>query len=397
MLPALCATQITSWGVLYYAFPNLRSAITAETGWSATVTTAAFSAALLTSAAVGIPLGRVLDRNGPRAVMTGGSVLASLSLLAVAAAPTLPLFVAAWFAAGTAMAATFYQPAFAAVTRWWGESRVKALTAVTLTGGLASTVFSPLTALLVGPLGWRGTYVVLALVLALITIPAHALALRAPWPPLPESTDSTARKPEEHIARSRPFVLLTCAMTLSGFTIWAVLIAMVPLMIERGASVTTAAWALGLCGVGQAVGRACYAAVARRTTVATRTCLLIGAGGVSTALLGLVRGPIWLLLVLAAFAGIVRGNLTLLQATAVSDRWGIAAYGRLSALLAAPVTVTSALTPFITAALAPLLGGYPRLFLLLAGVSVLSMLFAMATGARRPTAPSTGTSGSGGR
>ena len=77
------------------------------------------------------------------------------------------------------MAATFYQPAFAALTRWWGPDHVRALTVVTLAGGLASTVFAPLTAALADHLSWRHTYLVLAVILAAVTIPAHALALRA--------------------------------------------------------------------------------------------------------------------------------------------------------------------------------------------------------------------------
>ncbi len=108
VLPALCLTQITSWGILYYAFPVLLPKITAATGWSATAGTGAFSAALLVSAVAGVPLGRVLDRRGPRAVMTVGSVLGTLSLLAVATAPNLALFIGAWMLAGVAMAATFY-------------------------------------------------------------------------------------------------------------------------------------------------------------------------------------------------------------------------------------------------------------------------------------------------
>ncbi|MDX3615506.1 MFS transporter, partial [Streptomyces europaeiscabiei] len=177
-LPALCATQITSWGIVYYAFPVLNPQITASTGWSSTATTAAFSGALLMSAVTGIPVGRILDRRGPRAVMTTGSVLGVLAVLAIASAPNLIAFTAAWLLAGVAMAATFYQPAFAALTRWWGEDRIRALTIVTLAGGLASTVFAPLTAVLAEHLSWRNTYAVLAVVLALVTIPAHALALR---------------------------------------------------------------------------------------------------------------------------------------------------------------------------------------------------------------------------
>jgi hypothetical protein len=52
-LPALCVTQITGWGVVYYAFPVLAPRIAHDTGWSLDATTAAFSAALLVSALAG--------------------------------------------------------------------------------------------------------------------------------------------------------------------------------------------------------------------------------------------------------------------------------------------------------------------------------------------------------
>ena len=380
VLPALCVTQITSWGVVYYAFPVLNSRITEDTSWSPTATTAAFSAALLVSAAVGIPVGRVLDHRGPRAVMTTGSVLGTLALLLIATAPNLALFAAGWLLAGVAMAATFYPPAFASLTRWWGPDRVRALTVVTLAGGLASTVFAPLTAALAEHLSWRATYLVLAVILAVVTIPAHALALRAPWPPAEPAPAVTGGTP---VVRSRPFLLLAVVFTLSGFAMYAVVIGLVPLLQERGASTTAAAWALGLGGAGQTLGRTLYASLAARTTVTVRTATLITLGGVTTAGLALVPGPVPLLVVLAVLAGVVRGNLTLLQATAVTDRWGTTHYGRLSALLTAPASVAGALAPWAGAALAGPLGGYDALFLALAGSSLAAAALATATGVRR--------------
>ncbi|MFI6941938.1 MFS transporter [Streptomyces sp. NPDC050418] len=380
VLPALCATQITGWGIVYYAFPVLNARITADTGWSTNATTAAFSAALLVSAVAGIPVGRILDRHGPRTVMTAGSLLAVLAVTAIASAPDLTAFTGGWLLAGLAMSATFYQPAFAAVTRWWGADRIRALTVVTLAGGLASTVFAPVTAALAEHFHWRTTYLILAAILAAITIPAHALALRAPWPPAPAAhARQTADAAET--ARSRPFLLLATAFMLSGFAVYAVVVALVPLLAERGADPTTAAWALGLGGAGQTLGRTLYAAFAARTGVTTRTVTLIAAGGATTAALGLVPGPMPLLIGLSVLAGMVRGNLTLLQATAVSDRWGTAHYGRLSALLAAPATVAAALAPWAGASLAGLLGGYPGLFVALSGVSAVAVLFALASGA----------------
>lgn len=374
-LPALCATQITSWGIVYYAFPVLNARITADTGWSATATTGAFSAALIVSALAGVPVGRILDHRGPRAVMTLGSVLGVIAVLALAYAPNLTVFTLAWLLAGLSMAATFYQPAFAALTRWWGEDRVRALTIVTLAGGLASTAFAPLTATLAEHFSWRTTYLVLALILAAVTIPAHALGLRAPWRPAP-AHPTRPTDDNRSVARSRPFLLLAAALTLNGFAMYAVVIALVPLLTERGASPTAAAWALGLGGAGQTLGRTLYAALARRTGVTTRTVTLITAGGATTAALAVVSGPYPLLLLLAVMAGMVRGNLTLLQATAVTDCWGTTHYGRLSGLLAAPVTIASALAPFAGAALAGELGGYPALCGLLAGVSVVAGVLA---------------------
>ncbi|MBT2674715.1 MFS transporter [Streptomyces sp. ISL-14] len=381
VLPALCLTQITSWGIVYYAFPVLNSRITADTGWSATATTGAFSAALIVSAFAGIPVGRILDRRGPRAVMTTGSLLGVTAVLGIAYAPNLLAFTAAWLLAGVAMAATFYQPAFAAVTRWWGKDRVRALTIVTLAGGLASTVFAPLTAALAEHLTWRATYAVLAAILAVVTIPAHALALRAPWPPAPRPQNQRTSEVRP-VARSRPFLLLAAALTLNGFAMYAVVIALIPLLAERGAGPTAAAWALGLGGAGQTLGRTLYATLARRTGVTTRTVTLITAGGVTTAALAITPGPYPLLLLLAIMAGMVRGNLTLLQATAVTDRWGTTHYGHLSGLLAAPVTTASALAPFAGAAIAGELGGYPSLFAVLAGISVGAGVLAAASAKR---------------
>ncbi|MGW6917902.1 MFS transporter [Kitasatospora sp. NPDC054939] len=380
VLPALCVTQITGWGILYYAFPVLLPRITADTGWTTARATAAFSAALLVSAVVGIPIGRAIDRRGPRAVMTLGSLAGATALVAVALAPNLPVFFAAWLLAGTAMAATFYQPAFAALTRWHHPDHIRALTIVTLAGGLASTVFAPITAALAEHHHWRTVYLLLAATLAAVTVPLHALALRHPWPPVtPTRSTGQDAAPVANPARTRPFILLGAAFTLSGFAMYAVVFGLIPLLTARGASPATAAWALGLGGLGQTLGRTLYATLARRLPVTARTTVLITAGGATTALLALIPGPIPVLAAVAVLAGTVRGNLTLLHATAVTDRWGTSAYGRLSALLGAPATVAGALAPWAVAALAPTLGGYPRLFALLAAVSAASALLGLFT------------------
>jgi MFS family permease len=378
VLVILCVTQIVSWGVLYYAFPVLAPSIAADTGWSIAAVTAAFSAGLVVSAIVGIPAGRWLDRFGPRPVMTIGAVLGVPAVVVIASTRSFPVFVAGWLLAGVAMAGTLYPAAFAALTRWWGSRRVTALTALTLLAGLSSTVFAPLSATLLEHLQWQRTYLVLAGVLAAVTIPAHFFGLRGPWPK-PDTADQPAhgeRSPEA-IARSRPFLLLTTAIALGTFTAFAVIVNQVPLLLERGLSTQVAAWALGLGGVGQVLGRLGYTRLAAATSTRLRGVLILALTAIATGLLGLLPGPAALLIAAAMLAGAARGILTLLQATAISDRWGAAHYGRLNGLLSAPAMFATALAPWAGAALAQALGGYSAVFGVLAGVAVVAALLAV--------------------
>jgi MFS family permease len=383
VLVVLCATQITSWGVLYYALPVLAPSIAADTGWSISEVTAGFSTGLVVAALVGIPAGRWLDRWGPRPVMTTGSVLGVPAVAGIASAPTLAWYFAAWVLAGVAMAGVLYQPAFAALTRWWGPRRVTALTALTLLAGLASTIFAPITAALVEGLDWRRTYLVLAVVLAAVTIPAHFFGLRGSWP-APEPAADVHRDPGA-VVRSRPFVLLVAAIAIGTFSEVAVVVSQVPLLVERGLSTHTAAWALGLGGLGQVLGRLGYGRLSRSTSVRTRGVLILVLGAITTALLAVLPGPAALLVAVAMLAGAARGVFTLLKATAISDRWGSTHYGRLGGLLTAPAMLATALAPWAGAALAEALGGYPPVFAVLAVLAAAAAALAAGTVPPRAT------------
>lgn len=376
VLLTLCISEITSWGVLYYAFTVLSEQISTDTGWSAPAVTAAFSAGLLTSAVAGIPLGRWLDRVGPRWIMTAGSILGVLSVVAVVAVPNYALFLAAWVLAGVAMSAVFYAPAFAALTRFFGTDAVRALTVLTLVAGFASTVFAPLTAALSAQMSWRQTYLVLAVVMAVITVPAHFFGLRRPWPPV-----AARHRPTEaptRTIRSWPFLALMAAFALAGLASYAVIANLVPLMSQRDISTGAAAVALGLGGAGQVLGRLGYQTLVRRVGVVPRTVIIMAGIAVTTALLG-VFSAYAALVAVAIGAGVTRGIMTLLQATAVTERWGATHYGYLSAYLNAPIMVATAVGPFVGAALASLLGGYAAMFVALGAIAAAGALLALAT------------------
>ena len=373
----LSTVQIVSWGCLYYAFAALQSSITAETGWSSVAVTGAFSLSQFVSGGVGIWVGRHIDDVGPRRVMTAASLVAVPGVATIALAPNLTVFYAGWVMTGVAMAGTLYPPAFAALTRWGGEHRVRALTTLTLVAGLASTVFAPLASALDDWLGWRQAYLVLLGGLVLVTVPLHWWGLNHPWRSAYDAVEGRGAVKHDRaqiatVARSTPFLLLTLANALTGLAVFAVIINLVPMLVEQGMSRNLAALALGLGGVGQVAGRLGYARFAAATSVTSRGVLVVGAVAVATAALALAPASVALLIALGMVLGLARGVYTLVQATAVTDRWGPAAYGTLNGILTAPALVASAIAPFAGAALAQLLGSYADAFLVLAGLAAVA-------------------------
>jgi cyanate permease len=291
----------------------------------------------------------------------------------VAWSPSYAVFFGSWVLAGAASAGLFYPPAFAALTTWYGERRVQAITTLTLAAGFASTIFAPLTDQLTSHLSWRQTYVVLAIVLATLTLPLHWFVLNRAWP----TTDHhVAPHPDRHILASRTFLLATSAGTLMAFASYASLVSLVPLLTGRGMSSSWAAWALGLGGAGQVAGRLLYPGMTRSLHARTRAILVVS--GMTAALAGLavVPGPLPALVMLAILAGAARGLFTLVGATLVSDYWGPARYAAISGIYNAPILVASALAPWLGAVIADATGSLTGLFGVLVGVAGVAAVLA---------------------
>ena len=372
-LVSLCITQTTGWGLLYYSLPAAVLPISEDTGWDPALVTGSFSAGLLVSALAGIRVGRVLDRTGPRTLMVSGSLVGVLALVLVSLAPNLPLFAAAWLLAGTAQAATLYQPAFTVISRWYGRDRVRPLTTLTLVAGFASTIFVPFTASLTAVIGWRSTFLALAALLGLVTVPLHARFLNRTWPP-----EAHPARPDDDrlrvlaITRSPEFLGLQALMVLLCLGLFTVTLNIIPLLMEKGAGYATAAMGLGLVGAGQVGGRLLFASIPARARVAT----IAGAGAVTVLSLAVVPGPPGLLIAAGVLAGAVRGCQTLLQATIVAERWGMSNLGALQGRFAAPLTAVMALAPAAGPALAAWLGSYTGMAYAMAGAAGLAAVTA---------------------
>ena len=186
MIITLAITELVSWGVTYYAFSVLMPPMRRELGWTSPQLTGAFSLGLLIVGFSDVWVGHWLDARGPRLLMTLGSIAAVLLVLAWSQVQSLVAFYLIWVGIGLVAPMIQYAPAFWVAAKWFDARRGLALTVLTFGGGLASTVFIPLTNALMLAYGWRMALMGLAGILALITILPHALLLRSA-PPSPKS------------------------------------------------------------------------------------------------------------------------------------------------------------------------------------------------------------------
>jgi predicted MFS family arabinose efflux permease len=265
------------------------------------------------------------------------------------------------------MAGVLYPPAFTAITRWYGAHRMQALLVLTLVAGLSSTIFAPLTAVLLEHLSWRTTFGVLAARLGLTTVPLHAFALRPVWPKLTVEGAERRQSSVSGAVRSPGFVLLSISFATLAFGFYVASLGLIPLLTERGFSHGLAATTLGLLGAGQLLGRLAYAPLRKRLPPWGRLVVVVVTAAVAALGLAVLPAAAAVLIAAAVVFGAMRGLFTLLQAGVIADRWGVNAYGTLSGIFTAPITVAAAVAPWASATLAGAMGSSTTLFIVLAG------------------------------
>jgi MFS family permease len=375
IVAALSVTETVSWGILYYAFAAFLVPMQRDLGYSAAQLTGAFSLALAVSAVTGIGVGRYLDRHSPRALMTLGSVAGAALVFAWSTVNGLVAFYALWLAIGVVMATVLYEPAFTVVAKHFPDAgeRRRAMTALTLVAALASFIFLPLSQTLIEAHGWRDALVVLAAILAAVTIPLHALMLRAAPPRVRHA--AAQRSIAAAVAlRSLPFWLLAGAFVLASLSTISMTVLAIPFLLERGHTPAFAAFAVGLIGVSQIPGRLLFAPLAARLPRAEATAsvfALIAVGVTIVVTVDATAGVIVGLVVL----GMGNGMATLARATAIADLYGSAAYGTIASVAGGLTTAARAAGP-LAAALYAAAVGYTVLLWTLAALALAAAVLA---------------------
>ncbi len=362
-----------------------------DLGASRVAITGAFTIGMGVAALAALPVGRWLDRYGPWALMTLGSCLGTALLVAWSRVESLTGLYVVWTLMGLALAATLYEPAFGTVVRWFPtQNRDRALTTVTLAGALASTIFMPIAAWLVEHGGWRAALLVLAAILAVLTIPLHAIVLRRQPPHFEAGSKSRARGPGATLGvatHTSIFWALAVAFAIGNFSTTAVTLHLIPYMVGHGWSAVTVAAAIGWMGAMQIAGRLLFVAVIGRFGALGVTMAVFLAQAVGLGLVALAPSlPGGLILVIVVL-GAANGMGTLARATTLADVFGAAHYASISGAVALGANGARAAGPLGASLLYIALGGYRPVFWTLAGALVIVGAVVAVASAREARVP----------
>jgi len=240
--------------LIVVTFPVFLKPLAAEFSWSREAISRAFAIAALVAGVAAAPLGHLLDRVPPRAIVVPSLVLlggtfASLFWLT----PRLAHLYAAFAVLGIAGIGTSPVAYARAVTTWFTKRRGLALALVITGGSIGGMVHPPVADALVQRYGWRMACVILgALVLAVGVPLAMRFVRERPASPGGGTLDGAGLG--EGI-RSRKFLIVAVALVCGTMVQNGVIVHLSALLTDRGFTPAQGAVALSAMALSAVLGR----------------------------------------------------------------------------------------------------------------------------------------------
>jgi MFS family permease len=228
-----------------------------EFGWARSQLTSVYSMYLLVGAFMAPLAGTLFDRFGPRVTYSGGLLCLSAAFFLASTLGNLwefYLFIGVTIGVGVGLVGMV--PASALLTRWFRARLSTAIGIAFSATGTGVLLFVPLSQWLIGQVGWRGAYQILAVVIFLV-VPVALFAV--PWRLYVAGLQDSVSGLKEHAAaagwtvraalRTRLYWALVQVFFFTAMAMFAVLVQAVVYFIDLGFSPITAATAFGVTGM----------------------------------------------------------------------------------------------------------------------------------------------------
>ncbi|MEM5475678.1 MFS transporter [Pacificibacter sp. AS14] len=388
----LGVTQIMGYGTLMYAYAVLLPHMAEDLSLSLSTVFGILSLGLFFGGLASPIAGTLVDRFGGRYVMTLGTAMAATALVLLSAVQgKFGLFFAILLAEGAGMF-ILYNVAFASVARLDGPVPAKkSISVITLFGGVASTIFWPLTLALYNWLGWQDTWIVMGVALALICVPINFFVLRGPQKDhdAPQSREQDDWPELTGLARKRGMMWMVISFVFSGYLMGAMMSLWVINVQDLGHSAAMAALAGAVIGPFKTVGRGFEMLVSRNMypmfTYFLSLALMLSGFAVLLVFGFTLPGVI----IAAALYGMGDGIKTIARGTLPLALFGAKGYGARLGWISFVQLSVNASAPFVFAWITQMFGGwYSFAAMTLCLLAALATYFFISDPRRQPNAPS---------
>lgn len=350
---ALGVTQIIGYGTLYYSFSVLAPAIGREFSWPSEWVFAALSIALLAGGILAPLAGHLADRFGSARVMTMGSVAVAATLVLASLSTSGWAYAAALIAMEVASSFVLYATAFAALVQLGGQGAQRSITHLTLIAGFASTIFWPITSLLLERMDWHSVYLVFAGLNLLVCAPLHfrlgRLSRKSVEPAAATKLDATrVSHTLQGQKRTAGFALMMLGFAIEGFILTAVLMQIIPLLVGLGLG-SNMLLITSLFGPAQVLSRLANMALGKNL-LSTRLAIIAAAlPPLAVAVVALTAPSLMGSVVFAVLFGLGSGLTSIVAGSLPLQLLGREKYGSRLGWLSSARQVASAISPFCLA------------------------------------------------
>jgi len=374
-----------SWGS-YYVFGIFFKPVIAEFGWTRAMTAGAFSLSQIMRGLMGIVMGRLNDKLGPRVVITiCGFLLGAGYLLMSQINSVWQLYLFYGIIIGVGMSG-FWVPIVSTVARWFAKRR-SLMTGIVLTAtGIAVLLGAPAANWLISAYDWRMSYIIIGGIV-LVIILAGAQVLRkdpAQMGQLPDganinlesratvkSTDFSLRE----AINTRQFWLYGLSNLFFGYCIFTIAVHIAPHATELGISAGRAATVLAAVGGMNILGRITLGIAADR--FGNRQIYIMCFFILTAALFWLVPvKQLWALYLFTVFFGFAQGGLGTIGSPLLADLFGLTSHGLIYGVINIGHTVGAALGPFLSGYIFDVTGSYRLAFLACAIMGIFGLILA---------------------
>ncbi|MFH1489115.1 MAG: MFS transporter [Pseudomonadota bacterium] len=382
-------TWFFGWGVYAICFGVFFKPLITEFGWSRADISLGYSISLIIQATLGIVMGRLTDRLGPRTIVTVFGSFLGWSLLLTSQVRSLWQFYIFYSLIGGIGASILNIPIMATVSRWFIKRRGLMTGIVQAGAGFGGFFLAPFAGWLILSHGWRQACVVLGLITAAFMILSGLFLIRDPKDigQLPDgdragrSGDIPARpqkKPAEPFSfrvliGSMPFWLITGVYASFGYCRSVFTAHTAPHVQDLGFSLTDAAHVLAVISIASMVGRIGMGRVADR--IGNRRTLIVSFAAIAAVVAWvIVTRSLWGLYVFAAVYGFCWGALAVLRFSVTAEVFGLGSVGFIMGILGFSESIAATFSSYFSGFIFDLFGSYNTAFVLCIAVSILGII-----------------------